>query len=109
MMLSANSRGSDERGPDTAPSGWARIPGTMTPPGWVDAKGRERPARPWPRWAQPWPVEREPFRYTPGQLEVAIGWTPTVHVVQWCGHGREYLPWAADGPFALAEVPGEAR
>ena len=75
----------------------------MTPPIWLDEHGHEVPTRPChiPDCKREWPVRRYRFAH----LHWA-GWptTPMV-IVNWCGHGQEFVPWPdKDGYWTLVPV-----
>lgn len=80
----------------------------MTPPIWLDEHGQRVPTRPCSRPAcdREWPV----YRYRLPHLLMA-GWKPmkTMLVVNYCGHGQEFIPWPeADDYWTLVPVLGEA-
>jgi len=75
----------------------------MTPPIWVDEYGKEVPTRPCrvPDCKREWAVRRYRFEHL-----MWTGWpaTPMV-VVNWCGHGQEFVPWPeADRYWVLVPV-----
>ncbi len=74
----------------------------MTPPNWLDEHDQRRPTRPCPKCGKDEPVRRLRFDH----LRM-IGWKPlgTVHVVNYCGHGHEYVPWPeSDGYWLLVPM-----
>ena len=62
----------------------------MAPPIWLDDHGQRQPTRLCPSCGKDEPVRR--FRFDPLRM---IGWKPlgTVHIVNWCGHGNEFVAW----------------
>lgn len=78
----------------------------MTPPVWVDERGRPQGQRPCPRCGRAIPVLSVPtehlkwWGWQPWQM-----WTG----VEWCGHQIEGIPVpTADGRWRLIVVEGEA-
>jgi hypothetical protein len=75
----------------------------LTPPIWLDDQGRRVPTRPCyvEGCTREWPVRRYRFEHLP-----LTGWpTQPMVVVNWCGHGQEFVPWPeADGLWALVPV-----
>jgi hypothetical protein len=61
----------------------------MTPPIWLDEHGQRRPTRACPKCGRDEPVLR--LRYEGLRMN---GWKPmkTMLVVNWCGHGQEFVP-----------------
>jgi hypothetical protein len=61
----------------------------MASPIWLDEHGQRRPTRPCPKCGREEPVLR--LRYEHLRMN---GWKPmkTMVVVNWCGHGKEFLP-----------------
>jgi hypothetical protein len=81
----------------------------MTPI-WLDELGQRVPTRPCsnPKCNRPWPVYRHRLRHL-----IMAGWKPMkpMLVVNWCGHGQEFVPWPeADDYWRLVPVwePGES-
>jgi hypothetical protein len=74
----------------------------MAPPIWLDEHGQRRPTRPCPKCDRQEPVLR--LRYEHLRMN---GWKPmkTMQVVNWCGHGQQFIPWPqADGYWLLVPV-----
>jgi hypothetical protein len=74
------------------------------PPIWLDKHGRRVTTRPCSRAKcdRQWPV----YRYRLRHLLMA-GWKPMkpMLVVNYCGHGQEFIPWPeADGYWTLVPV-----
>lgn len=75
----------------------------MVPPIWLDERGQRHPTRPCPKCGTDSPERRYSFKH----LRM-IGWgqpRQVVKIVNWCGHGNEYVPWPeADGYWLLVPV-----
>ena len=75
----------------------------MAPPIWLDEHGREVPTRAYyvPDCTRAWPIRRYRFEHLPWP-----GWpTQPMVVVNWCGHGQEFVPWPEkDGYWVLVPV-----
>ena len=75
----------------------------MTSPIWLDEHGQRVPTRPChvPNCTREWAVHRYRFEHL-----MWTGWptTPMV-IVNWCGHGQEFVPWPdKDGYWTLVPV-----
>ena len=80
----------------------------MASPVWKDEQGRRVPTRPCcvPGCTREWPFRRYRFEHL-----MWTGWptTPMV-VVNWCGHGQEFVPWPEkDGYWRLVPVVENPR
>ena len=79
------------------------MPGAMSSPIWFNEHGHRVPTRPCyvPTCTRDWPVRRYRFEHLPW-----TGWpTQPIVVVNWCGHGQEFVPWPdKDGYWALVPV-----
>ncbi len=78
----------------------------MTPPIWFDEHGQRRPTRLCFKCNREVPVLR--LRYDD---LLKNGWKPLklFFVMNWCGHGTDYVPWLqADGLWLLVPMLGEA-
>jgi hypothetical protein len=75
----------------------------VVPPIWVDDQGRRVPTRPCPEpgRTREWAIRRYRFEHLPWS-----GWpTQPMFVVNWCGHGQQFVPWPeADGYWTLVPV-----
>ena len=74
----------------------------MAPPIWLDEHGQRRPTRPCPKCGREAPVLRLRYEHL-----LMNGWKPmkTMQVVNWCGHGQQFIPWSeADGYWRLVPV-----
>ena len=76
----------------------------MTPPIWHDEHGQRVPTRPChvSKYDREWPQYRHRFEHL-----IMAGWKPTkpMLVVNWCGHGQEFVPWPEkDGYWVLVPV-----
>lgn len=79
----------------------------MAPPIWLDERGQRVPTRQCFKCEREWPVYRHRLRHL-----IMAGWkmNPMLAVVNWCGHGQEFIPWPeADGYWTLVPVLTEAR
>ena len=74
-------------------------------PIWLNEHGLRVPMRPCltPKCDREWPVYRHQLRHL-----IMGGWKPMkpMLVVNWCGHGEEFIPWpeAADGNWTLVPI-----
>jgi hypothetical protein len=75
----------------------------LTPPIWLDERGRRRPTRPCPKCGSDSPEHRYRFEH----LRM-IGWgqpRQVLKIVNWCGHSQDFVAWpGADGYWALVPV-----
>jgi hypothetical protein len=74
--------------------------GVMTPPRWLDERGRPRPTRPCPKCGRVIPVNRWPAK------AAAIQRRPyqVLSFVEWCGHQQEVV-LVPDGDGMYSEIP----
>lgn len=76
-------------------------------PVWLDASGSRYPICPCSTCGHETPLRR--FRFDHLRM---IGWKPlgTVQIVEWCGHGQEFVPVPdTDGHWRLIVVEGDAH
>ena len=75
----------------------------MVPPIWLNEHGQRAPTRPChvPGCTREWAVRRYKFEHLHW-----TGWrTHPMVVVNWCGHGQEFVPWPdKDGFWTLMPV-----
>lgn len=62
----------------------------MTPPVWLDARGRRRPTGPCWQCGADTPAM---WLRTDDLRRLGWGWCETQRVPNWCGHSQEYVPW----------------
>lgn len=73
----------------------------MSPPRWVDERGRPRPTRPCPRCQREIPVNRWPVK----TLATTKRWPYQVMTfVEWCGHQQEVV-LVPEGDGWYSEIP----
>ena len=80
--------------------------GLVSLPIWLDEQGHRRPRRPCLKCGLPDPVLRLRYEHLR-----ANGWKPfnLFLMMNWCGHGHEYLPWLQqDGWWLLVPILCEA-
>jgi hypothetical protein len=73
----------------------------MTPPRWVDERGRLCPTRPCPRFGRVIPVNRWPVKTVPSQKRSPY---QVITFVEWCGHQQEVV-LLPEGNEWYSEIP----